>query len=298
MPLTGDSNVEPLSRPDHPVRTGMLPMANQRMISPGYLTAMQIPLVAGRNFDEREMARPESVIISQKAAKATWPDVNPLGHKLGRWNQQFMVVGIAADARINDLKRDVAVFYLPVSANPPRRPIFVIRSNASPSTLVPEVRQALWSIDPEVAIPTVEPLAEQVSGSVATERLQAMLFTGFGASALLLAALGVYGVLAYTVSLRRREFGVRLALGSQRGALARLVLLEATLPLAIGLAAGMALALLAGRWLSSLLYETAGNDPAVLGGSVILLLTTAVLAALLPARRAARMDPLEVLRES
>jgi ABC-type antimicrobial peptide transport system permease subunit len=136
-----------------------------------------------------------------------------------------------------------------------------------------------------------------VSGSVAADRLQAVLFAGFGAAALLLAALGVYGVLAYTVSLRRREFGVRLALGSQRAALVKLVLLEASRPLAIGLAAGLGLAFLAGRWLSSLLYETAGNDPVVLAGSVILLVTAAVVAALLPARRAADTDPMTVLRE-
>ena len=297
MPLTGDSEVEVLSRSDHPASLGMAPIANQRLISPGYLTAMQIPLVAGRDFDEREMTHPTSAIISEKAAKAAWPDVNPLGRKLDRWNQQFTIIGIAADARINNLKRDVAVFYLPISANPPLRPVFVIRGSVSPEVLTPMVRQALWSVDPEAAIPVIEPLAEQVSGSVAADRLQAVLFAGFGAAALLLAALGVYGVLAYTVSLRRREFGVRLALGSQRAALVKLVLLEASRPLAIGLAAGLGLAFLAGRWLSSLLYETAGNDPVVLGGSVILLVAAAVVAALLPARRAADTDPMTVLRE-
>jgi predicted permease len=297
MPLTGDSEVELLSRPDHPASLGITPIANQRLISPGYLTAMQIPLVAGRDFDEREMTHPTSAIISEKAAKAAWPDVNPLGRKLSRWNQQFTIIGIAADARINDLKRDVAVFYLPISADPPRHPVFVIRGTAPPEVLIPLVREALWSIDPQAGIPTIAPLAEQVSGAVAADRLQAILFAGFGAAALLLAALGVYGVLAYTVSLRRREFGVRLALGSQRAALVKLVLLEGSRPLVIGVAAGWGLAFLAGRWLSSLLYETAGNDPVVLGGSVILLVTAAVVAALLPARRAADTDPMTVLRE-
>lgn len=297
MPLTGDSNIEGLFRTDRPAPRGMPPLANERLISPGYLTAMQIPLVAGRDFDEREMTHATGAIVSEKAAKAAWPDVNPLGRKLGRWNQQFTIIGIAADARINDLKRDAAVFYVPISANPPRHPVFVIRGAGPPEVLTPLVRQAVWSVDPEAAIPTIAPLAEQVSGSVAADRLEAILFAGFGAAALLLAALGVYGVLAYTVSLRRREFGVRLALGSQRAALVKLVLLEASRPLAIGLAAGLGLAFLAGRWLSSLLYETAGNDPVVLGGSVILLVTAAVAAALLPARRAADTDPMTVLRE-
>ncbi len=298
MPLTGDSHIDGLVRPDHPVAEALEPIANQRLVSPGYLPAMQIPLVAGRNFDERDMANPQTAIISEKAALAAWPDVNPLGHKLARWNQQFTVIGIAADARIDDLKRDVAILYLPVTANPQRRLIFVIRSSAPPQVLTPLVRQALWSIDPQVALPTIAPLGEQVAGSLATERLQAVLFTGFGAAALLLAALGVYGVLAYSVSMRRREFGVRMALGSPRAALARLVMHEASVPVGVGLIAGLALAFLAGRGLRSLLYQTTASDPVALGGSVLLLLAAAVVAALLPARRAANTDPMQVLREN
>ncbi len=298
MPLTGQGNGQFLERPELPVKAELRPMADQRMVSPGYIMAMQIPLVAGRNFDGRDMADPETAILSEKAARAAWPDVNPLGHKLIRWGKQFTIVGITADARINDLKQDVPVLYLPINADPQKNIVFVIRSSASAEVLTPLVRQAVWGIDPQAVIPKIVPMVDQVSGSVATERLQAMLFTAFGAAALLLAALGVYGVLAYTVSLRRREFGVRVALGSPRCALVRLVLLEALGPLAIGLAAGLGLAFLAGRWLNSLLYETAANDPAVLGGSAILLVMTAVLASLLPARRAATLDPLEVLRES
>jgi predicted permease len=298
MPLTGQGNGQSLERPERPIAPELRPMADQRMVSPGYMTTMQIPLVSGRNFDERDIANPQTAILSEKAAKAGWPDINPLGHKLIRWGKQFTIIGITADARINDLKQDVSVLYLPINADPQKGDVFVIRSKAPAQVLTPLVRQALWSIDPEVAIPKIVSMDKQVSESVAAERLQAALFTGFGIAALLLAALGVYGVLAYTASLRRREFGVRLAMGSPRAALVRLVLLEALRPLAIGLAAGLGLALLAGRWMNSLLYETAGNDPVVLGGSAILLLTTAILAALLPARRASTMDPLAVLRES
>lgn len=297
MPLTGQGNGQFLERPERPVAPELRPMADQRMVSPGYLTAMQIPLVAGRNFDDRDMANPTTAILSEKAAKAGWPDVNPLGHKLIRWGKQFTIVGITADARINDLKQDVPVLYLPINADPQKGVVFVIRSNAPAEVLTPLVRQVLWAIDPEAAIPEILPMAEQVSVSVAAERLQAMLFAGFGAAALLLAALGVYGVLAYTVSLRRREFGVRLALGSPRATLVRLVLLEASHPLTIGLGAGLGLAFVAGRWLSSLLYETKPADPMVLGVSVLLLIAVAIVAAMLPARRAADTDPITVLRE-
>jgi predicted permease len=297
VPLGGLGSGQDLERPDRPVPPALRPMADQRVVSPGYMTVMQIPLVAGRNFDERDMADPQTAILSEKAARAGWPDVNPLGHKLIRWGKQFTIVGIAADARINDLKSNYPVLYLPINADPQKDAIFVIRSSAPAAVLTPMVRQVVWSIDPEAAIPKIAPMVELVNGSVAADRLRAMLFTGFGGAALLLAALGVYGVLAYTVSLRRREFGVRLALGSQRAALVKLVLLEASRPLAIGLAAGLGLAFLAGRWLSSLLYETAASDPVVLGGSVLLLVTAAVVAALLPARRAADTDPMTVLRE-
>lgn len=298
MPLTGLGNGMTLERPERSVKPELQPMADQRMVSLGYMTVMQIPLVAGRNFDERDIANPQTAILSEKAAKAGWPDVNPLGRKLIRWGKQFTIIGIAADARTNDLKQDIAVLYLPINANPQKDAIFVIRGSASPETLIPEVRQALWSIDPEVAIPMVEPLAEQVSGSLAADRFQAILFAGFGAAALLLAALGVYGVLAYTVSLRRREFGVRLALGSPRDALVKLVLTEALQPLVIGLIAGLGLAFIAGRWLSSLLYQTAATDPLVLTGSLALLTGAAMLASFLPARRAAETDPIDVLREN
>jgi predicted permease len=298
MPLTGDSNIEGLFRSDRPAPRGMPPLANERLISPGYLKAMQIPLIAGHDFDEREMTHPVSVIVSEKAARAAWPDTNPLGRKMVLWDRQFTIAGIAADARINDLRRDAAVFYVPISANPPRHPVFVIRSNVSPEVLTPLVRQALWSIDPQMGIPVIEPLAEQVSGSIAADRLQAILFTAFGATALLLAALGVYGVLAYTVSLRRRELGVRLALGSPRGLLVRSVLEETSWPLAVGLFAGLVLALLAARLMQHLLYKTAATDPLALGGSIALLIAAAAVAAYLPARRAAETNPIEVLREN
>lgn len=153
MPLTGDSNVDPIVRPDHPIPENLTPLANQRLVSPGYFAAMQIPIVSGRGFTGEDIAHPDNAIISEKAARAAWPDVDPLGHKLGRWDKQFTIIGIAADARINDLKRDVAVFYLPISANPPRNPVFVIRSSQRPEALAPAVRQVLWSIDPQAAIP-------------------------------------------------------------------------------------------------------------------------------------------------
>jgi len=139
-------------------------------------------------------------------------------------------------------------------------------------------------------------LDDQVSESAATDRFQAVLFTSFGAAALLLAVLGIYGVLAYSVSLRRQEFGIRMALGSDKRALVGLVLHQAASPVLLGTGAGLATALLVLRSVRALFYQATAADPITLGGSVLLLLCAAALAAILPARRAASIDPMRALR--
>jgi len=201
MPLTGDMNVDALERPDHPVPRGKLPMANRRFISPGYLGIMGIPLLAGRDFEDGDRGRQRAVILSEKAARSAWPGENPLGRTLRHWGRIYTVVGVTAEARINDLKRDVAVFYLPYWDFPPESPVFLVRNSRTIQSVGPEMRQAIWSIDPDISIPTVISLDAQVDESVATERFQTVILSSFGGAALLLAVLGVYGVLAYSVSL-------------------------------------------------------------------------------------------------
>jgi ABC-type antimicrobial peptide transport system permease subunit len=158
------------------------------------------------------------------------------------------------------------------------------------------MRRAIWQIDPQVAIPTLKSMDDQVSDSVATDRFQAIVLSGFGAAALLLALLGVYGVLAYSVTLRRQEFGIRIALGSGRSALIGLVLRQAAQPVLLGIGAGLTMALIALHWVRSLLYQTPVMDPLAVGGSVLLLLVAAAIAAIVPARRAASTDPMRALR--
>jgi predicted permease len=296
MPLTGDVQVEGLHRTDHPVPDGEVPMVNRRFISPGYFDVMRIPLLSGRDFNERDRKNTRVVILSEKAAKAVWPDENPLGHTIQHWGQIYTVIGVAADARINDLKRNVAVFYLPVWDFPPFVPVFLARSSRSADSLGPEMRQAIWSVDPDISIPTVTPLDEMVDESVASERFQTVILSSFGGAALLLAVLGIYGVLAYSVSLRTQEFGIRMALGSSKRALTRLVLLDAFWPMAIGLFLGLLGVAVATRWVRSLLYETSAVDPWTIGLSVAVLGAAALLASLLPARSAMSIDPMHVLR--
>jgi ABC-type antimicrobial peptide transport system permease subunit len=158
------------------------------------------------------------------------------------------------------------------------------------------MRRVIWNLDPQVAIPLVKSLDDQISDSLSADRFQTMLLSGFGGAALLLALLGVYGVLAYSVSLRRQEFGIRIALGSNKSQLTGLVLRQAAWPVLSGAAAGLVLALIASRWVHSLLYRTQPVDPIAIAGSLSLLIAAATLASVLPARRAARVEPVEVLR--
>jgi predicted lysophospholipase L1 biosynthesis ABC-type transport system permease subunit len=230
-------------------------------------------------------------------ARATWPGEDPLGKTFTTGDtDKYTVVGVVGDARINNLKKTSNMVYLPYWQNPWWRAYFFIRSSEPASALTGSIRREIWKIDPQVAIPVLKSLDDQVNDSIATERFQTMLLSSFGVAALLLALLGVYGVLAYSVSMREQEFGIRIALGSGKAALMRLVVRQAAIPVVGGVLAGLALALLATRWVASLLYETTAADPAAVLASVAILFAAALLAALLPAGRAASVDPMKALK--
>ena len=299
-PLTGENWVDNISRPDHPVPAGTEPAINVRWINPEYLPTMQSPLVSGRNITLADHANPYVALISERAAREGFPGENPLGKKITDLvpddKHPITVIGVVADARINGLKDGAAMVYLPYWAYTPLTLSFLVRSSQPSDALIPEMRRAIWQADPQVAIPTLKSMDDQVSDSVATDRFQAIVLSGFGAAALFLALLGVYGVLAYSVSLRRQEFGIRIALGSGKSALIGLVLVQAAYPVLLGTGVGLTMALIALRWVRSLLYQTPVMDPLAIGGSVLLLLAAAAMAAILPARRAASTDPMRALR--
>ncbi len=299
-PLTGETWVDNLGRPDHPVPPAEQPAVNVRWINPSYLATMQIAVVAGRDLTAADKANPYVALISERTAHDAFPGENPLGRKIESIvpddQHPMTVVGVVADTRINGLKDTAAMVYAPYWAYTPWTLSFLVRSSKPSEALIPEVRRVLWGIDPQVAIPTLKSLDEQVGDSVATERFQALVLTSFGATALLLALLGVYGVLVYSVSLRQQEFGIRIALGSGKAALMQLVLRQAAIPVLLGAGVGLTLAFLALRWVRSLLYQTSAVDPLAIGGSLVLLLAAAALAAVLPARRAASVDPMQALR--
>ncbi len=296
MPLSGDAAVHSIYRPDHPLPEGEVPTANLRNVSPEYFATMQTRLIAGREFTAGERSHPQSAIISQTAAQAAWPDSQALGRQFKFDGRIYTVTGIAADARIANLKENIPVVYLPFWHDPPGSVFFLVRTSRTLDEFAPAIRRQVWDADPEAAIPVIEMLDTQMAQSVAPERLQSIVLSSFGIAALVLAILGVYGVLSYSVSLRTPEFGIRVALGSSKGLLIRLVLFEALAPVGGGIALGLLTSLAATRAIRSLLYETSPADPASIVAGVGVLVVATLVAAFLPAYRASRIDPIKVLR--
>jgi predicted permease len=299
-PLTGETWVDTLNRPDHPIPPAEQPPINVRFINQDYLSTMQIPLVSGRNIVAADRANPYVALISERTAREAFPGEDPVGKKINPIapddNHPVTVIGVVADTRINGLKDTAAMVYVPYWSFTPWTLSFLVRSSQPSDAMIPEMRRAIWQIDPLVAIPTLKSMDDQVSDSVATDRFQTIVLSAFGAAALLLALLGVYGVLAYSVTLRQQEFGIRIALGSGKSALIGLVLRQAAQPVLLGTGVGLTIALIALRWMRSLLYQTPVMDPLAVGGSVLLLVVAAGIAAIVPARRAASTDPMRALR--
>jgi predicted permease len=297
MPMAGETWVNNIFRLDHPVSLGQEPSANMRRVSPSYISTLKIPLLAGRNLQPADRDHPTSVLISEQTARTAWFGEDPLGKtfKVGG-DTKYTVVGVVADARINNLKSTTSMVYVPYWQNPWWRAYFLIRSPQPTQALADPIRRTIWNIDSQVAIPTLKSLDDQVNDSMTTERFQAMLLSSFGFSALFLAILGVYGVLTYSVSQRQQEFGIRMALGSDKAALVWLVMRQVAIPVVGGILVGLVLSFVVTRWVESMLYQTKVVDLTVISGTIAALLGAAFLAAVLPARRAASVDPIKALR--
>ena len=170
MPLSGDAAVHSMYRPDHPLPESEVPTANLRNVSPGYFATMQTRLIAGRDLTAGERANPQSAIISQRAAQAAWPDGHSLGRKFKFDGRIYTVTGIAADARIANLKENIPVVYLPFWHDPPTSVFLLMRTSRLPDEFAPTVRGRVWEVDPEAAIPVIEMLDTQLVQSIAPER--------------------------------------------------------------------------------------------------------------------------------
>jgi putative ABC transport system permease protein len=291
-------------RPEPPV--GQAPAITRHYVAPNHFRTLGIPLLRGRAFTDADAAgMPGVAIVSESAARRFWPGEDPIGRRIWFGSSIFNsrersveIVGVAGDVRYQPFDRPVNLssVYTPYRQYTFAPRMVFVRGTGSPQALIPDVRRAVATVDPELALQEVRPLPDLLSGSWARRRYDATLFGGFGAVALLLACSGIFAVLAYSVQTRRREFGIRIALGARRERLIAQVLREGlAFPIA-GIAAGLAAAVAFTRVLQSSLHETSAQDPAVFGTMTAVLLAASAAACLGPAWRATRADPIESLR--
>jgi predicted permease len=291
MPLDGESWIEPVQRMDQPKLE--TPMINLRWVSPGYFETTRQRLLAGRFFEERDR-NVDSTVLSESEAKTLWGAGNPVGGQVKMQGKTFTVIGVVADSRNTSLKNaPPRMAYVLYTHRTPYTAFFVVRG---PEGVGPAMREAIWKRDPGATIARVKSLDSQVADSVGTERFQTSLMLGFGVAALLLAMLGIYGVLSYSVATRKQEIGVRMALGASRGSVYRMTFGQVGAPVILGLAAGLGVSVLAGRLIRTALYGVDVVEPTVIAVVVGVFAMSAALAAFVPARRAASVDPMEALR--
>lgn len=280
-------------------------------VSAGYFETLRIPLLAGRTFDRRDTTEsPAVVVINREMARQAWPDgeavgkiltsrtggIGPLGRSL-KEGRDYEVIGVVGDVKNNTLENDVEpAIYFVQTQFPYRNMNLVVRGQGAPEHLAGLVRAELKSLDPGLPLARVRTLDEVLAASTARSRFVMALLSGFAALALVLAAVGIYGVLSYDVSQRRSEIGVRLALGASPGNVQRLVLGEGMLLAGLGLAVGAASAFALGRLMASLLFGVSSSDQLTFAGAFIVISAIALAACYLPARRASEVDPMEAFR--
>lgn len=272
-------------------------------VSSGYFTAAGLPVFQGRDFGPQDIAGGvEAAIINRAAARHWFGDSNPIGRRIGRGVSgpaNLVVVGVVGDAKYRAVREEtLRIVYLALSQSPHSPMALHLRTRGNAARLVPYVREAVRGADPQVPLFQVETVEERVDQALSQERLVATLANLLGGIATLLAAIGLYGVISYSVTQRVAEIGIRFALGARSGHVLFFFVRRALIVAAIGLAAGLPLTLASTRLLTALLYGITPADPATIGGAAGLLAATAIVSSAVPALRAAKIDPWHTLRHS
>jgi putative ABC transport system permease protein len=304
----GGANVFFQPQGQAPAAPGQEPTANYKIVTPDFLKAMGTRLVAGREFTEsdNEGATPVA-LISETVARRYWPHSSPLGSHLtvlarvysgkhSGFSQPLEIVGVVKDVRSGDLWRPEPAVYVPFPQNPVPSVFLVVRTAVPPMSVVPALRDAVLFFDKEQPVNQVRALSEMVSETYGAIRFPMTLLWIFSALALVLSAVGIFGVMSYTVSRRTKEMAVRMALGASRGEVLRLVLREGLGVTVFGMALGLAGALVLSRVMAGYVYGITPTDPLTFALASLLLTAVALLASYIPARRAARVDPMVALR--
>ena len=305
LPLTYHGDSMPIGvegRPDPP--PSQAPDVVYRTVSPGYFNTMGIRIVQGRDFNTQDrLDTPRTAVISEKMARHFWPGESPLGKRFktgsttaeGPWRE---VVGVVADVRQNDFvaepKMQMYFSYEQVVSLTPNA--LVVRTKVDPLSLATAVRDAVWAIDKDQPVSNIRSMEEIVSTAVARQRFSTMLLGVFAGLALVLAAVGIYGVMSYSVAQRTREFGIRMALGAQRGDVLKMTVMQGLKLVSIGVAIGLAAAFILTRVMASLLFGVSATDPVTFLSISFVLIGVAAFASFIPALRATRIDPMVALR--
>ena len=297
-PLTGNNWTGPFDRADKPVAAGQRPPeVGWQSATGGYFRALGIPLRDGRYFGPQDGPdAPPVVIISEAVAARFFNGERAVGHKVRLGDEDAEIVGVVGNIRraaLTDSPR--ADMYFPMEHAPSGAATLFIRTGADPTSIVPSLRTTLRSIEPGISLRSIRTMDEVMRESVQVTHLALWLLGLFAGTALVLAAIGIYGVMSYAVRQRMREIGTRVALGATPSSILWLVLSQGARVALAGTVIGLATALAAGRVLRGLLFSTAPGDPLVLSAAAATLLATALVACYFPARRATRVDPVSTL---
>ena len=312
LPIDDGGSHQPVAVEGQPV----VPMADQpevdvRMISPGYFHAMRVPVLRGRDLNDADVAgRPPVVFISESMAKRFWPNENPIGKHI---TLTFFpgvareVAGVVGDVKQDSLDqtRPVETLYWPLSqlTVPPSETwrsfgmSLAVRTSADPASAISGVTSAVHQVDPETPVVGVVTMEGLISASLSPQRFNVLLLGTFAGLALVLATVGIYSVLAYSIRRRVREIGIRMALGATPSDVLQMVVADGMKPILLGVALGLAAAFALSRVVTSLIYGVRATDPLTFAGVALLLITVGLVATILPAYRATRVEPVRTLRE-
>jgi predicted permease len=304
LPFTDDGSTEPVAIEGRPaVEFAMQPEVAVRTISPGYLSTLHIPLLAGRDFSESDsLDKPAAIVISESMAREFWPNEDPVGKRLtlSFFPEKIReVIGVAGDVKFRglDSRKSLATVYVPLAQITFWNQAMVVRTSGDTASASSAMGAAVHQQDPDQPLRDVRTMDDILADSLSQRRFSMLLLASFAGLALILAAVGIYSVLAYAVRQRQREIGIRMALGAQLNDVLRMVITEGMCPALIGVGLGLAGALALKRAISSLIFGVSESDPLTFLSVAVLLAMVALVASILPAYRATKVDPMRALRE-